>query len=147
MVKFKPLPPLEELQKVLSYHPETGVFVWVIRTSRRTPAGSIAGSIDSTGYNRIPFRGRNWVAHRFAWLFVTGEDPGDYTIDHINRDRADNRFENLRLATHKQQNGNQGLKSNNTSGFRGVCWSEEQKKWAARLQSKDCRKFPCAMYR
>lgn len=141
MAKSKPLPPLEELQKRLSYDPETGVFTWIVRTSSRTPAGSIAGSIDSNGYNKIPFCGRNWLAHRFAWLFATGEDPGVYTIDHINRNRGDNRFENLRLATPGQQNGNQPLKSNNTSGFRGVYWNKAQKKWRARLQGKDGDKF------
>ena len=141
MAKSKPLPPLEELQKVLSYDSETGLFIWIVKPSRSTAAGSVAGSIDSTGYRRIPYERRNWLAHRFAWLFATGEDPGVYTIDHVNRNRADNRFENLRLATPGQQNGNHPIRSDNASGFRGVSWNKSKKKWRAHLQVKDCRKF------
>lgn len=141
MAKSKPLPPLEELQKVLSYDPKTGLFTWIVRASCRTPAGSVAGSLDSTGYWRIPYEGRNWLAHRFAWLFATGDDPGVYTIDHVNRNKADNRFKNLRLATPHQQSGNQPLKANNTSGFRGVSWNKERKKWRAVLNVKDGSKF------
>lgn len=133
MAKSKPLPPLEELQKVLSYDPETGVFIW--RCSKGTQReDSVAGSINSSlGYRIIQLNGVRWYAHRLAWLFATGEDPGNLTVDHINRDRRDNRLVNLRLATHTQQNVNQGLASNNKSGFRGVSWSKVNNKWLASI--------------
>jgi hypothetical protein len=141
MAKSKPLPPLEELQKVLSYDSETGIFTWIIRTSQRTPAGSVAGTIDSKGYRKIWFDGQQWLAHRLAWLFETGEDPGDLSLDHINRKKDDNRIENLRLATGRQQNGNQSLQVDNTSGFRGVSYNKKNNKWLAKLQIAGCTKF------
>ena len=132
MAKSKPLPPLEELQKVLSYDPETGVFTWKARQSRRV--GAVAGRIHSTGYREIKVNYVVWHAHRLAWLFETGEDPGAYTVDHINRNKDDNRIQNLRLATPSQQQGNKDLQLNNTSGFRGVCWHKASKKWKAQLR-------------
>lgn len=134
MAKFKPLPPLEELKRLLSYDPETGVFVWASKPSRKTVIGSIAGSIDSsTGYRRIRVKDVMWYAHRIAWYMQTGEDPRAFTIDHINRDRSDNRICNLRLATRPQQNLNTAVHSDNTSGFRGVTFHKQNKRWQARL--------------
>jgi|TARA_R100000479_G_scaffold138849_1_gene75023 hypothetical protein len=133
MSKFKPLPPLEELQKVLSYDPETGVFTRL--ASRRADCiGRVAGSIDSGGYRQIAVCGDKYLAHRLAWLFGTGEDPGDSTVDHVNRDKQDNRIENLRLATRNQQQANRELQANNTSGFRGVFWNKDRNKWLAKIR-------------
>ncbi|NBT52341.1 MAG: hypothetical protein EBV86_00525 [Marivivens sp.] len=133
MAKFKPLPPLEELQKVLSYDPETGVFTRL--ASRRADCiGRVAGSIASGGYRQITVCGDKCLAHRLAWLFGTGEDPGDLTVDHVNRDKQDNRIENLRLATRNQQQANRELQANNTSGFRGVFWNKDRNKWLAKIR-------------
>jgi len=44
--------------------------------------------------NRQPFLG-----HRIVWAWLTGDDPGDLYIDHIDRNRANNRWWNLRLGT------------------------------------------------
>ena len=132
MGNFRPLPPLEELQKILSYDSGTGIFTWLSSKGRRRE-GSAAGTVRPSGYIQIYFERRAYLAHRLAWLFATGEDPGDYTIDHINRKRADNRFENLRLATRQQQQGNHPVHSNNTSGVRGVCFSRQRNRWVAQI--------------
>lgn len=56
-----------------------------------------------------------------------------FDIDHINRDRLDNRKENLRIATRSQNNMNSKIPVNNTSGFKGVSWHKQNKKWYARI--------------
>jgi hypothetical protein len=56
------------------------------------------------------------------------------TIDHISRDKLDNRRSNLRPATAQQQNWNQGIRTNNTSGVTGVDWIARQRKWRARIR-------------
>lgn len=63
------------------------------------------------------------------------------TVDHQNHNTLDNRDENLRLATRTQQNANQGLLSTNTSGFKGVCFDRNRKKWLAQLKAPGKKKF------
>lgn len=88
----------ERLRELLDYDPETGVFT--NRFSRgAAKAGAVAGrSIGSSGYLRIMVSGRHYLAHRLAWLYMTGEWPKE-EVDHINRDKIDNRWANLREAT------------------------------------------------
>ena len=107
LMKFNPLPPLEEVRKYLDYDPETGDIVWINPTYRLPRSGTAAGSPATSGHIRIRFSGTSYAAHRLAWLLHTGEDPGDMQIDHIDRDRANNRFSNLRLATNKSNTDNQ----------------------------------------
>ena len=66
----------------------------------------------------------------------TGEDPRDKTINHLNHDRADNRIDNLSLATMKQQNEDKAMRSNNKSGYTGVSWHEGTQKWRVRVGEK-----------
>ena len=60
------------------------------------------------------------MAHRLAYYFMTGEDPADMQIDHINLDKSDNRWENLRLATHTQNSANARVRSHNQTSLKGV---------------------------
>jgi len=85
----------------LEYNKDTGVITWL--TGRK--AGKVAGTKTYGGYVRITVNGKAYYAHRLAWLFEYGEYP-DTFIDHINRDKTDNRINNLRAATHKGNNEN-----------------------------------------
>ena len=60
--------------------------------------------------------------------------PIGLETDHINRDKLDNRKFNLRLVSRQTNSFNRGLNKNNTSGFRGVGWHEEKKKWRAYIR-------------
>ena len=88
------------LRALLHYDPAAGVFRW-----RERPflwrAGDVAGSITTHGYRGIWLEGRNYRAHRLAWLYMAGDWPKNL-IDHINGVRDDNRFCNLRPATHAE---------------------------------------------
>lgn len=57
-----------------------------------------------------------------------------HKIDHINRDRLDNRRHNLRAATKSQNGTNRGPNKNNTSGFKGVCWDKCNRLWETKIQ-------------
>ena len=122
-MKAKPLPPLAELRKIYSYDPATGLFYYVVDRGNKK-AGQPAGgySVDRTEQILLAWENKTkLVAHRVAWLFHYGEDPGDRQVDHINKDRLDNRIENLRLATHQEN-------QRNTKGL-GVSWSKQKQKW------------------
>lgn len=96
----------EQAAKELNYNPETGVFTWRTTNPYRSRFnGKVAGSPIPNGHIFIMFRGRNIYAHRLAWFIVHGEVPAG-NIDHINRDPADNRIANLRLATFSQNSVN-----------------------------------------
>ncbi len=83
------------LRELLDYNQHTGEFTRKVRTARRMRVGEVAGNVNSAGYVVIMVEGRSHKAHRLAWLHVTGLWPDD-EIDHVNGNRADNRFENLR---------------------------------------------------
>ena len=122
----------EELRALIDYDPSTGAF------HRRTNhggvwAGSVAGCLDpTTGYVRIRIRGKKYAAHRLAILYITGQAvPADLTVDHINGDRADNRFENLRTCTNAENSRNTKPHKDNPTGFKGI--QERKGKWRAIL--------------
>jgi hypothetical protein len=92
----------------------------------------VAGVLATNGYVYINIDGRPQLAHRLAWLYVNGEWPPDQ-VDHIDRVRSNNRIANLRSASTSDNACNGVLRFSNTSGYRGVSWSKEKKKWVARI--------------
>src|SRR4029450_2313606 len=109
----------ERLRELLDYDPETGDFTWKVNR-RCVRSGSVAGNVNCVdGYCYIGVDARRYHAHRLAWLYIKGAWPNDQ-IDHINGNKADNRFANLRQATHSQNQANGGRYSNNASGYNGV---------------------------
>jgi hypothetical protein len=105
-----------ELKEVLSYDAATGVFSFRVPKGGKRP-GDPVGSINEHGYVRIGLGGKRYMAHHLAWLYVTGSLPQG-EIDHRNRVRSDNRFANLRRASHSDNMKN--AKWPNSFGFRGV---------------------------
>lgn len=125
---------LERLKQVLAYDPATGAFTRKVSLSSRAQAGAVAGSLDTShGYYSIGIDGREYYAHRLAWFYFHGVWP-DHHIDHIDRNRAFNAIHNLRAASQLQNNQNQTLKSNNTSGVKGVTWHKKAGKWMAQIR-------------
>lgn len=119
------------LRELLNYDPQTGIFTRRIDIRQRWKAGSVAGNIAPSGYVRITIDGRSTQAHRLAWLWMTGAWP-DADIDHINGDRADNRWANLRDVTRTVNMQNlRGAFGNNKSGLLGAGWDKARRKWMA----------------
>lgn len=90
------------LKQVLNYDPLTGVFTRLEAPGNRTDLiGSTAGSPNRFGYIRISVDARSYLAHRLAFLFMTGSWPAE-VVDHVNGHKGDNRWSNLRQATQAQ---------------------------------------------
>lgn len=122
----------EELKKLLHYDEFTGKFTWLVQRGKMTP-GMPAGSIGNRGYASVNIGHRNWRSNRLAWLYMTGEMPTMY-IDHINGDRSDNRWKNLRELSHSAnlQNMKHARKDNHSTGILGV--SRVNKRFRANIQ-------------
>ena len=123
----------EKLRELLNYDPDTGIFTRKVSTSNRVKVGDAAGCPNGDGYLRIMVQSRLYQAHRLAWLYMHSNWPNDQ-IDHINRNRSDNRIANLREVTNKQNLQNAGKYSHNTSGHPGICWNKQNSKWRATIK-------------
>lgn len=105
------------LKSLLHYNPETGLFTWTQRKGN-SRIGTLAGTL-ANGYIQIRIDGSCYLAHRLAWLYVTGTLPA-FQIDHCDLNRSNNTWTNLREATCKQNHQNRTKTSRNKSGYLGV---------------------------
>lgn len=118
-----------EVRELFDYR--DGDLWWFKRPSNRVDVSKPAGCIHKiNGYRVIRIGGKLQFSHRLIWLYVHGEFPEDQ-IDHINGERSDNRIENLRAVTDRENSRNKSKYTNNTSGTTGVSWEKQEGKWHA----------------
>jgi hypothetical protein len=98
----KILPELDILQEYFHYNKDTGDLTTKKRLAQRVPEGTVLRSKSMEGYLKVRFQGSSYPVHRIAWKLATGQEP--VIIDHINHEKDDNRFQNLRSVTY-QVNG------------------------------------------
>jgi hypothetical protein len=112
-----------------------GNFYRKVCRNYRHPIGSLAGTSYTDGYWAIMIDKSTYTLHRLVWIYFNGDIPDGAHIDHINRDRKNNRIENLRLAPngHLDNAQNKTLEIKNTSGFVGVNFHKKNKKWTASI--------------
>lgn len=122
----------EYLKTILDYDPKTGIFVWVKKPSPKISLASAAGRTNGNGYCQIQIKGKVYYSHRLAFLFMVGRWPNDM-IDHINRVENDNRWVNLRECNRSQNYANKEKQINNSSGYKGVCWGKDRKRWISSI--------------
>ncbi len=129
------------VKSVLDYDPLTGELRWKKRFDfnkcdafNTRFAGKLAGNIDqSTGYKKVYINGRHYYIHRIAWLIVTGKWPV-HEIDHINCNKADNRWHNMREANHCENARNRGGDPRNITGIKGVHWRKRANRWTSSIR-------------
>jgi HNH endonuclease len=94
--------------------------------------GTVTSDPSRDGYLRLRIDGRKHLQHRLAWLYMTGTNP-NAEIDHIDGNRANNRLQNLRLASHSENQQNRSARSKNSSGLLGVTWHSKIGKFQSRI--------------
>lgn len=120
---------LDRLHHLLAYDSENGEFTRRIGV-KGYAAGTNAGTLHKTsGYVYVGVDRKSYRAHRLAWFYMTGRWPVE--IDHVNGDRSDNRWSNLRECSRAQNNANGKLRSDNSSGAKGVNWVARVGLWRA----------------
>lgn len=112
------------MEKV-KYNPETGEF---FSRGNNKRMGNVMRGEKSCGYRRIGINNCSYLEHRLAWLYMYGDWP-DGELDHINRDRGDNRISNIRLSDRSKNMANSSIRNNNRSGIKGIYWDENAGKW------------------
>ena len=133
------------LKALLDYDPETGVFTWRERVDARPQwnghyAGTTAGGIDKRprrSYLKIRIGGKLFYSHRLAWLWMTGYWPAE--IDHRDCDGLNNRLDNLRVCTSRQNKGNWRARRNTAVGLKGV--SRSGSKYFAQIRAYGAVKY------
>ena len=109
---------LQLIIDTIEYSPITGEFFWKIDRGTRFKAGTkIKCNINDSGYERISINGRQYRAHRIAYIIMTGRKP-EY-IDHIDGNRSNNRWCNLRNVTASQNQRNTTITHAN-SGHKNI---------------------------
>lgn len=147
-MKINPLPSQEYLHQCFEYL-EDGKLVRKLlsrayfatdhayNTAKRY-AGKEAGTDLGKGYRkvRVVYQGENqiFLAHRIIWTMHYGEIPANTEIDHKDTNPANNRIDNLRIASSSKNHCNANLRSDNTSGVKGVFWSKRLGLWRAMIQ-------------
>ena len=114
-----------KLSELLTYNPETGVFKWNVSPTKVVKAGDRAGSVNCEGYVTIGIKRTYYQAHQLAWLYMTGTFISE--IDHIDGDRTNNTWSNLREVVGNSNRWNRKLNENSTTKVKGVYWNESNK--------------------
>jgi hypothetical protein len=130
---------INSYKEYLEYNPETGIFTWIKQPSGAVKAGTVAGCLMPNGYIAIRFKGPMITAHRLAFYLMHGYLPK--IVDHINRNRSDNRIDNLREVTPRQSNINRNISKYNKSGKTGVSWCNTYNRYVVSIYIKNKRKF------
>jgi len=129
-IKCKKLPSVETLLEFFIYDKKTGK-LFNQKKRKGTTYEQEAGFI-TNGYRELALNNKRYLVHRLIWKIETGKDPRN-SIDHINGDKLDNRFSNLREVSHKENTRNQKMRSTNTSGIMGVSFDKHANKWMAHI--------------
>lgn len=133
-------PDKERLLHLLYYNPDDGWFTWKQNRNWKAIQGSRAGCLSKrTGYRVLTLDGVEYLEHRLAFFITTGLWPDQ--VDHINKNRADNRFCNLRESCFELNLKNKSKYTNNTSGETGIYWSKQHSRWRVQVSNKGVKKY------
>lgn len=145
MRQKKKLIDIEILNELLEYNPETGQLFWKFRDRKWFPTEGSYNSWNKQNAGKEAFTAKSYdyyvgtllkvvyFKHIIAFALYNQRWP-THQVDHRDEDKSNNRSDNLREATHAQNQQNRSLGITNTSGFKGVTWNKRKSKWQAQIR-------------
>ena len=124
----------EYLQSIYNYNPETGSLTYKNRTANNAAVGQEVGCLTSDGYRQASINNKSYRVHRLLFLYMTGFIPK--IVDHVDMDKLNNRWSNLRAATSSQNSCNTLSKITNTSGVKGLVHKYFLNQYCTRVKYK-----------
>lgn len=113
-----------ELMALIEYNPNTGEFTHLGKITGRAKRKTF-GTKNSAGYPRIYIQGKSYLCSRLAFLYMAGYMPKE--VDHIDRNPANTKWDNLRASNRVTNNYNRGVQKNNKLGIKGVSKTRDGK--------------------
>ena len=129
-----------EARRLFCYDPETGIIAWRQGTGYAQQRSGVAGYIGDDGRVTIRCGGRLYLASRLAWAIHYGRWPR-LIVDHKDGNPSNNRIANLRLASKTQNQMNQRLRKDSSSGLKGVTFHKKAGKWCAQITAFGRRNY------
>ena len=108
----------EVVRSLFDYH-EDGYLTQKKSPANNVPDGAISGSLYNRGYIMVKINNRRYALHRVIFLWHHGYMP-ENEVDHIDRNKVNNKIENLREVSKQCNLRNQGLSKANKTGIKGV---------------------------
>lgn len=125
--------------EMIEYDYENNSLIWKIKRANYKKKGDVAGSFcKKTGYVKVALNNKTYLAHRLIWFLHYKNWPKNQ-IDHINGNRTDNKIENLREVTARQNSQNQV--KHRKGKLVGANYFKSRNKWASEIVIKRKRKF------
>ena len=121
----------KRLKELFKY--ENGLLIRIVKTSNNTKVGDVVGtSTDTAGYAIVTIDGAIQKVHRMIWIYHNGAIEDKYIIDHKDRNKSNNKIENLRKVTKQENSFN--------SNAKGYYYHKKLKKWRAMIGIDGVRK-------
>ena len=121
---------IEELESIFTLDRENGQLI-----RRASARGSTRKDTPPTKYRLVSINGKQYMHHRLIWMMANRQKiPDGMQVDHINRDKHDNRPSNLRLVTGSQNRCNTGRSRSNRTGFKGVSYCGAHRRLQATIK-------------
>lgn len=116
-MKAKQYPNQNEIREWFEYR--NGELYWKINKAARIKIGQLAGVVNKEKYKQVGINGKIYLQHRLIWIMFNGDISDNMVIDHINRNKTDNRIENLRIVSRSINRLNTNSKNITTYNLAG----------------------------
>lgn len=126
--------------QMLEYCPNTGNLYWKkVNPHYKVKIEDVAGCIAKSAgkgktpryYIRVVYKKTPLLGHRLCWLIHYGYLTE--MIDHVDGSPVNNKLVNLRSCTNQENGFNRGKNKNNSSGYKGVSYNKDRKKFQAKI--------------